>query len=168
MHPPLNHDTLLLVFVAVTALAVVMQAFLLLAILISVRTAARAVQQELETLRKAVMPVLVTALPILEEAREVLGRIAPRLESAAADLAELAYGLRAQAAEIQSSASEWVERARIQAQRMDAMLTDALDATERAANYVANSVVRPVRKASNLLAGVRAAVESYKNSRRAR
>ena len=56
--PKLDNETILLAFVAVTGLAVLLQALILLAILVSVRKAARSIKEELEDLRSAAMPVI--------------------------------------------------------------------------------------------------------------
>ena len=166
MHIQLDNQTILLAFVAVTGLAVLLQAFVLLGILVSVRKSARALLKEAESMRASIMPVLSTALPILQETQEILIRIAPKVELVAADVSDLTYRLRIQAAEIQDSAAEIVERVRIQAARMDAMCTDGLDAVDRAGSYVAGAVLKPMRQVSGVLASVRAVVGSLRSTSR--
>src|SRR5579863_6191838 len=109
--PNANHETLLLVFVAFTGLAVFLQAMILLAIFIALRKTAQQVLAQVEDLRT-------TILPILTESREFLARVGPKLDSVAGDLAELAHGLRAQSVELQATATEMLEKVRHQTSRL--------------------------------------------------
>jgi hypothetical protein len=151
--PKLDNETILLAFVAVTGLAVLLQAFILLAILVSVRKAARSIKEELEDLRSAAMPVIYNT-------RELFTRLAPKVEETVGDLSEIAHGLRVQTEEMQTSVSELIEKARCQTNRLDAMFTGVLDAVDRAGGFVAEAVSRPVRQLSGLVASIKAILES--------
>jgi uncharacterized protein YoxC len=153
--PKLDNETILLAFVAVTGLAVLLQAFILLAILISVRKAARSIKEELEDLRSAAMPVIYNT-------RDLFTRLAPIVESTVGDLSEIANGLRVQTEEMQSSATEIIEKVRHQATRLDSMFTSVLDAIDRAGGFVAEAVSKPVRQLSALAASIKAIVESLR------
>jgi len=165
--PKLDNDTFLLAFVAVTGLAVLLQAFILLAIFITVRKAARSIREEAEDLRSSLMPVIYNTRDLLTYSREVLtqtkelvANVSPKIEAAATDLAEITHGLRVQSAEIQLSALEILDRVRRQSSRLDAMFTSLLDGIDRAGGFVAEVVSKPVRQISALLASVKAVVET--------
>ena len=151
--PKLDNETILLAFVAVTGLAVLLQAFILLAILVSVRKAARSIKEELEDLRSAAMPVIYNT-------RELFTRLAPKVEETVGDLAEIAHGLRVQTEEMQTSVSELIEKARRQTNRLDTMFTGVLDAVDWAGGFVAEAVSRPVRQLSGMVASIKAILES--------
>jgi hypothetical protein len=153
--PKLDNETILLAFVAVTGLAVLLQAFILLAILVSVRKATRSIKEELEDLRSAAMPVIYNT-------RELFTRLAPIVEDTVGDLSQIAHGLRVQTEEMQSSASEIIEKVRVQTTRLDAMFTGVLDAIDRAGGFVAEAVSKPVRQLSALAASIKAIVESLR------
>lgn len=153
--PKLDNETILLAFVAVTGLAVLLQAFILLAILVSVRKATRSIKEELEDLRSAAMPVIYNT-------RDLFARLAPVVEDTVGDLSQIAHGLRVQTEEMQSSASEIIEKVRVQATRLDAMFTGVLDAIDRAGGFVAEAVSKPVRQLSALAASIKAIVESLR------
>lgn len=153
--PKLDNETILLAFVAVTGLAVLLQAFILLAILISVRKAARSIKEELEDLRSAAMPVIYNT-------RDLFSRLAPVIEDTVGDLSEIARGLRVQTEGMQSTATEIVEKVRQQTTRLDAMFTGVLDAIDRAGGFVADAVSKPVRQLSALVASIKAVVESLR------
>jgi uncharacterized protein YoxC len=153
----LDSQTIMLVFVAVTALAVLLQAFILLAIFLSVRKAVRSVHDEMDDLRSSIAPVVSTS-------RDLLARVGPRIEVVVDDLAAITHGLRQQSAVLESSANEVMNRVRRQSGRLDAMLTGVLDSVDRAGGFVANVVSKPIRQAAGLLAALKAIVESLRVS----
>ena len=153
--PKLDNQTILLAFVAVTGLAVLLQAIILLAILVSVRKAARAVKEELEDLRSAAMPVIYNT-------RDLFARLSPIVEDTVGDLSQIARGLRVQTEEMQSTAAEVIEKVRKQTTRLDSMFTSVLDAVDRAGGFVAEAVSKPVRQLSALAASIKAIVESLR------
>ncbi|MGB6974504.1 MAG: hypothetical protein WBD67_07465 [Terracidiphilus sp.] len=147
----LNQETLLLIFVAATGAAVLLQALVLLALFLSVRKSAKAMQQQMEELRG-------TVTPVLSRTKEFLDKVGPQLESVATDLAELAHELRAQSAELQTSATEIMERVRRQTSRLDSMCTGVLDTADRATQVVTEVIHAPLRQISALAASVKAVV----------
>jgi uncharacterized protein YoxC len=153
--PNLDNQTIQLIFIAVTALAVLLQAIILLAIFVTVRKAARSVREEVEDLRSSMMPIIDTT-------RELIARSAPRVEDAVADLADIAHGLRVQTTQMESSVTDILERVRTQASRVDEMFSSLLDAVDRAGGFVAEAVSGPVRQISGLLASIKAIIESLR------
>jgi len=153
--PRLDNETLLLAFVALTALFMMAQAILLLAILLSVRKSARKLLSEFEDLRSSVMPIVYNA-------RELMTRLTPKIESTIDNLAEIASTLREQSANVESQATEIMERVRHQTGRLDAMVSGVLDAVDRAGGFVAEAVGRPVRQLTAMMASVKAIVESLR------
>jgi hypothetical protein len=154
--PKLDNDTILLAFVGVTALAIVMQTIILLAVFVAVRKAARAVKEEAEDLRSAMMPIIYNS-------RDLYARVAPRIESTVDDLAEIAHGLRVQTEAVESSAILIMDKLHRQTNRLDLMFTTVLDAVDRAGGFVAETVSRPVRQVSGLLSSIRAIIESLRS-----
>jgi uncharacterized protein YoxC len=155
--PNFAPQTVQLIIVAAVALALLLQTIFLLAILVIVRKQARSVRKDVEDLRTELMP-------IVHNARELFVHVAPRVEEAAGDLSALAHQLRTQAADVQSSATEILERLRRQAGRLDAMMSTVLDAIDHAGAFMTDAVAKPMRQLSALLASVRAAVESLQTS----
>src|ERR1035437_884721 len=153
--PKLDNNTLLLAFVGITAAAIVLQTTILLAIFTAIRKAARSVKDEVDDLRSSMMP-------IIDNSRELLARLAPKIEATIDDLSEIAHGLRIQTAEVQSSAIEILDKLRRQTSRLDRMFTTVLDAVDRAGGFVAETVSLPMRKISGLLASIKAIIESLR------
>jgi hypothetical protein len=155
--PNFDSQTIQLAIVAIVALAMLVQTIVLLAIFVAVRRSARSMREDFEDLRSA-------AMPILYDARDLYKRVAPKVEGAAADLAGLAHSLRVQTADVQASAAEIVDRLRHQASRLDAMMTTILDAIDRTGNFMTDTVAKPMRQLSGLLAAAKAVVESLRTA----
>jgi uncharacterized protein YoxC len=160
--PNLDNETILLAFVAVTGLAVLLQAIILLAIFITLRKAIRSAREESDKLRSSLMPIIYETRDILASTQGFLGRIAPRLEAAADDLAEIMHGVRAQSVELQSSAQEILERVRVQSERLDKMFSGLLDTAGNAGEFVVETIGAPVRQVSRVLRAAKAIVESLR------
>ncbi|GEM_PF-1504043 len=155
-----NTETLLIVFVALTGAAVLLQSFVLLALFFSVRKAAKAIQEEMAELRGIVQPVA-------KETREFLARVGPQVEAVTKDVAEMVHGLRAQSVELQVSTTEILERVRRQTSRMDTMFTGVLDTVDRATAVVSQAVTIPLRQISGIAAFLRAAIDTLRSGGRA-
>ena len=153
--PHLDNETLLLAFVAVTGLAVLLQALILLAIFLTVRKAASSVREQAEDMRSAVMPIVYNT-------RELMTRLAPKIEGTVDDLADIARGLKAQSAEMQSTVDEITGVMRRQTNRIDDKVTNVLNGVDKIGSFVAEVVSRPVRQVSGLLASIKAIVEALR------
>jgi uncharacterized protein YoxC len=151
----LDNNTIMLAFVGVTAIAIVLQTIILLAIFVSVRKAAKGVKDEIEDLRSSMMPIIYNS-------RDLFTRLAPKVEATVDDMSAIVQGLRAQTAEVQFSAIEIMDKVRCQTSRVDHMFTTVLDAVDRAGGFVAETVSRPVRQISGLLSSMKAIIESLR------
>lgn len=162
----MDHETIELACIAVGALALLIQAIVLLAIYSAINKATKSLKDEMEDLRSSVMPVVNTTLELVGTTRQIVDRLAPKVEKTVNDVAAIAQGLRAQAADVEAATEEIVERVRKQTGRIDAMFSDTLDAVDKASAFVTGVVGRPVRQLAGLLASVRAIVESLRGSDR--
>lgn len=147
----LNNETLLLIFVACTGAAVLMQAVVLLAMLITARKALKIAQEQIEELRTNV-------LPVVKDTKELLSTVGPKIESVASDFAALTHGLRTHGIKLDESATDIMERVNRQSNRVDMMLTNALDTIDRAGAVVAEVLSVPIRQLAGVAAFARAAV----------
>lgn len=162
--PKIDNQTIELALFGLVALAMVVQAFVLLATFFALRKAAQSADKKLEELRSTVLPMIASVRPMIETSRDLFTNIAPKIESASKDVAEIARSLRVQTAELQSATVEIVARAKGQAGRVDTMLSGVLDSIDRAGTYLADAVNKPIRQVSALLSSVKAAIESLRTS----
>jgi len=151
----IDNQTIELALIALVALAMLVQAIVLLAAFVAMRKAARSIDDKLEEIRSALMP-------LVERTRELVTRLSPKIETTADDVAALAHSLRVQTTDVQYAANEIIARARAQASRIDALLSNVLDAVERTGSVLADAVNKPLRQLSAILASVKAAIESLR------
>jgi methyl-accepting chemotaxis protein len=155
--PNLDNQTIQLALVAAVALAMLIQAIVLFAALIALRKLAKSIRQEIDDLRSSVMP-------LIENTRNLLARVAPKIEQTASDLALLTRALRNQTADVQAAADEIIGRAQRQARRVDSMLSNVLDSVDRAGSFMADTVAKPMRQLSAFLASAKAVIESLRST----
>jgi len=172
--PKFDNQTIELACIAVTALALLLQAIVLLAIYLALRKAIGSVREEVEELRSSVMPMVENtkelvdrSLVLVDQSRQLITRLAPKAEATVSDMARVARGVRNQIESVEFTGKDILERTRRQTERLDAMTTEALDHVEQAGRYVADSVVRPVRQLAGFLAAAKAIVESLRGSGKA-
>jgi hypothetical protein len=154
-----NETTLLVVFVGLTGLALVVQAIVMLVAFLAMRKTIISLHADVQELRT-------TAMPVLVKSRETLEKVAPKLESVATDVADIAHILKRQSVEFQAVAGDILERVHRQTSRVDNMFTGVVDGVERASNVVVDSVIKPARQVSAMLAGAKAFLNVLATGRR--
>ena len=148
-----SHDTIELACVATAALAVVAQTIILLSLALGASKAIKAIKEELEDMRAAVMPVV-------HSTREIVERLSPKVEQSVTDLSVVAAVLRKQTAEMQEVVSDVLARVRKETGRIDQMFSETLDAVDKASAFVTQAVSKPIRQISGILASAKAVIES--------
>jgi len=153
----LDSQTIQLALVAAVALAMLIQSIVLLAGLVALRKLAKSIREDLSEMRSAV-------LPVIENTRNVIVRVAPKIEQTASDLALLTRALREQAADVQAAADEIIGRAQTQARRVDSMFSNVLDTVDRAGTFVAETVAKPMRQLTAFIASAKAVIDSLRST----
>jgi methyl-accepting chemotaxis protein len=150
----LNQETqvILLVIAGLVAVALLLQAFALLAMFFGLRKAAGALREQFEDIRTSVVP-------FCKDARTVFVRVAPQIEQTASDLAAVTHALRTEADDVKLVATEIIQSTRRQAERLDGMATTVLDAADRAVAFTSETVVKPMRQITGVLAAIKAVVD---------
>jgi uncharacterized protein YecE (DUF72 family) len=155
------NSTLLTVFVAVTAIAVVMQMLILLGLYLTVkRAASQAEAIALDFHRRTT--------PLIENVRDILADATPKLREATSDLAEASNTLKRQAETLGDTAIEMAVRARNKVVQADEMVTRALERVEKTTGAVQNSVLSPVRRVNGVLQGINVAINAFLHQKRGR
>jgi len=145
-------ETLTPLFIALTGVAVLLQAGILAALYVTMRkSSARMEALALEVKTKA--------LPTLETAQAMLAELRPKLTVIADNLTETTHSVRSQVERMDATVDDVVDRARLQIIRADDLLSRTLDRVEETSDMVHKTVVSPVRQFSGLLQGVTAGIE---------
>jgi tetrahydromethanopterin S-methyltransferase subunit F len=145
-------DNLTTIFIAVTAVAVILQAGLLLGMYLAMRKTST----RLESLAEEVKT---KALPAIDSAQALIADIRPKLQIIADNLAETTSTMREQVQRVDATVNDVVDRARLQVIRADDLLTRTLDRVEETSEIVHKTVVSPVRQFSGLIQGLTAGIE---------
>lgn len=137
-----------IVFTAITAIAVLLQAFVLLALFFVLK-------KSLAKMLEVTDEVKEQALPLLRTTRGLVEDVSPKLKVATGNLVEVSHTLRHQANHVNESVSELLDKANAQIQRVDGMVSSTLNAVDHATQVIENAVSIPVRRASGVVQGIR-------------
>ena len=170
----MNNETLLIVFIALTSLAMVVQAVLLVVICLAAKKTVEKLRDDFKELRES-------AVPFFTGTKEVFTRIAPKIEPVTDDIVSAAASMRAISADVavitskvrtqvegaQASTTEAIEKFRVQASRVDGMVTKTLDTADRVGGFLQNSIAGPARQLAGILAAAKAVMESLRTGKQA-
>ncbi len=145
---------MLTVFVALTAIAILLQAGLLLGMYLTMRKSS-------ERMEALATEVKSKVLPTLTQVQEVLTDVRPGVTTIVANAEHATTVLRGQLERIDATVNDVVDRARLQIIRGDEMLTRTLDRVEQTTEVVQRTVVSPVRQISGLMQGITAGLEFF-------
>lgn len=149
-----NTLTLLTIFIAVTALAVLIQMGILIGMFLTMRKTSARVEALADEVNRRGLPVLDSLHTILLESRVNVGNITSNLAVATADIQK-------QVAHMNEVLDDVVDRARLQVIRGDQIVGRTLDKVEETTEMVHDTVLSPVRRLSALMEGVSAGLEYF-------
>jgi hypothetical protein len=142
----------LVVFVGMVAIAMVTQAIALIVMAVG---AGKARKRALEIAEEVRMKVI----PILDTSHDVIRDSAPKVKIITENLVETSHVVRSKAAEFDATASELNMKARVQAARVDGMVTSVLNTTAEISETLQRAVKVPVREFTGLVNGFKAGVD---------
>src|ERR1019366_3777037 len=148
-------------FVIMTALAVAVQAVVLVALFIQLRRTAARVEQTIVELNTRIAPILSRVQILVED-------VSPQIASIIADASELTSMARGQAQKVDRILTETLERLRLQLIHVDQILTGAMETVEEAGARLRETVWGPVVKATALIRGIQAGLEFFRTARQGR
>ncbi len=140
------------VFIALTGIAVLLQAGVLIAIFVVLRKSS-AKMEALAT------EVKTKVLPTIAQAEAMLTEIRPKVEAIAEQVKDSTAMVRSQVERVDATLNDAVDRARLQIIRTDELFTRTLDRVERTSDIVQKTVISPVRQISGLMQGVTVGLE---------
>lgn len=154
----MNSNTILTVFVAITAVAFCLQFVLLFLLYKAIEHSSKRMEAIANRMEQRAAPVLDTAQAILQQAQ-------PRIGEITANLAEASASIRAQVTGAAQAAGEIVERARMQAARLDELIHSTADKVEQTTDFLQTSVITPVRRVHAIVQAVSAGIGFLRRSR---
>ncbi len=164
-----NLELLLTIFVALTGLAVLMQALVLLGIFLTARKALTFVTGQAEEYRAKINPLIESGNKLVETGKDlvtattgVVKKLEPQLEAAANDLSDITHSLREQTHRLQAQTDQIASKVRSQADRVDDMTTSVLNGVDRAGRFLNEAVSVPLRQVNGVVAAAKAVVETLR------
>ena len=146
------------VFIALTGIAVLLQAGVLVAMYIAMRKSSARIEAIATEVKTKV-------LPTVEQAQALLTDVRPKIQVIADNLQESTTVMRTQVQRIDATVNDVVDRARLQVIRADELLSRTLDRVEQTSDMVHKTVISPVRQLSGLLQGITVGLEFLFGSR---
>ena len=160
-----------MIFIGITAIAVLLQASVLLGIFLTVRKAVQAGKEQADEYRAKLTPIIDgssklidTANDLVSSTQSMIKAIRPQLEIAATELANMASDIHAEANQLQASVEEVALRARQQVDRVDGMATSVLNGLDRFGGFLNEAVHVPIRQLNGIVAATKAVIDILRGS----
>jgi hypothetical protein len=147
-----SSQTLLVVFIAVAAISILMQAGFSVATFFAARKAQKKIMNLADDVR-------LHALPAIISSRELIQDVTPKLKLITENLTATTATLRSKADQVGGLVGNVTERAQIQASRVDGMVKGTLDQLTNAVHAIEHGVAAPVRQVNGILNGLRAGMD---------
>jgi hypothetical protein len=152
-------DTLLKFFIAVTSIAIVVQAGILVALYVAVRKSS-------ERMEALATEVKTRVLPTVETAQSLLVELRPRIDVISTNLAESSDLVRNQLGRLDATVTDVLDRARLQVIRADELLNRTMDKVEETSEVVHKTVISPLRQVNGLMAAISTGVDVFLGQKR--
>ena len=140
-------SNLLTLFVAVTSIAVVIQAAILVALFLTMRDRSARVLAIAESVQARALPAIASAQAILDDT-------GPKLQTITSNLVEVSSTLKSQVDRADVTVADLLDRTRLQIIRADEMVSRTLDRVEETTDLVQHSVIGPIRQISAIITGL--------------
>jgi hypothetical protein len=135
---------ILIVFVALSALAMIIQACTLLGLFLVARK-----------LQQAVMPIIPQVEGIVGTTRRTVERVEKHVEKIGSISTAILDTTKQQVSKIDELLTEGTTRARVQMERAEMVLDDSMTRVQQTVTAVQSGVLRPIREVHGVLAGLR-------------
>lgn len=151
----MDQQTLLTLFVIVAAVALVVQAGMLVGLFVVARS--------LQTKITAILPDVQNVIGISKRTLESVEKHVNKIGTASGAILDVT---NQQLAKIDELLTDATTRAKVQMERAEMVLDDAMTRTQQTVSLVQRGVVRPVREVYGVFAGIRTAVSHLGRSGR--
>ena len=151
----------LIVFIVVTALAVVIQAGILAGMFLALRKTSAKVESLAEEIKTKI-------LPAAELAHEMLADLRPKIDTVMDNVAVSTTVLRTQVERLDATLTDMLDRTRLQVIRADEFVNSTMDKLEETREAVQRTVVSPVRHITAIMHGLTTGFDAFFGRRRER
>lgn len=149
----------LMVFIAVTSFAVLLQALIMVALYLSVRKSTAKMEAVATELKEK-------ALPTMETVQSFLVEVRPKIETIATNVSESSALVKNQLTRLDATLGDALDRTRLQVIRADELLNRTMDKVEETSEMVHRTVVSPLRHVSGVMSAISTGVETFLGQKR--
>ena len=161
-------DDKLVVVIAITAAAVVLQMLFLAAMYFSIRKLVSQLETAKSQAEGHLLPLLEGAKPIMDDVKEMEKRVkalleisGPKVNLVLDNVAHATTAARTNIERVDATVNDVLDRVRLQVIRADEMASRAMDRVEETTEKVQHTVLSPVRQVSGLMSGITAGMNAY-------
>jgi len=147
-------DPVLKIFIYATAVAVVLQMFILLGLAISLHKTSAKVEKLASEVHGRALPILASAETIINDSRG-------KIDIVMNNLVATTGTLKTQMDRLDATVNDIVDRTRLQVIRADDLVTRTLDRVEETSELVQHTVVSPVRQISGIVQGLSVGISAF-------
>jgi hypothetical protein len=152
-----------LVISGVTAGAVLLQALVLVGMLFALKGALGRLNEVSKKAEENVLPLLATSRSLLEEVSPKLKVAAQNALEVSQTAKEVSLKVRVESTKIAGALDDLLEKAAVQADRVDEMVTGSLNSVAHATATLQKAVSGPVRQVSAVLSGLQAGFRTFRS-----
>jgi len=153
------NDTLLKLFIAVTTIAVAVQAGILVGLYLSLRKSSAKIEALANEVLNSALPAMETVLGMMVELR-------PKIEAMTVNISESSALVRNQLGRIDATLTDALDRTRLQVIRADELLNRTMDRVEETSEVVHKTVLSPLRQVNGLMSAISTGVEVFLGQRK--
>ena len=147
-----GNSKLLMVFVAMVAVALIVQAIALIAMAVGAAKARKRGLEIVEELRTKMMP-------ILDSSHDFIQHVGPKVKIITENFVETSHVIRSKAQDFDVTASDLNSKTRAQVARVDGIMTSVLNTTSDISDTVQRGIKVPLREVSGLINGLKAGLD---------
>ncbi len=147
-----GNSTLLMIFVAIAAFALLAQA---VAFIVMAVGAKKAITRGLAIAEE----VRLKAMPLMHDAHEVVRDTTPKLKVITENLVETSHMVRVKAREFDATAGDINVKTRAQVARVNNLVTSVLNSTTEVTETIQRGIKVPLREISGVVNGVKAGLD---------
>jgi hypothetical protein len=160
---PGSNNNLMIAFLCLLAVAVLLQAFVLLAMAIGARKTQKKMVEMIENFGTRLNPLLDTTRVLLDDTAPKVRIITTNIAQASYILREQAEEVRGAMGEVRGTVGELNKRVRGRIVLVDEMIGAGLITLDRAVSSVQEGILGPMRQLNGLLAGLRTGFDVLRN-----
>ncbi|MBS1820418.1 MAG: hypothetical protein JST61_00340 [Acidobacteria bacterium] len=147
-----GNSRLLMFFVGMVAVAMAVQALVVVFVAIGAAKARKRLMAIVEEVREK-------ALPAIDSTRNLVHDLQPKVRTIADNFVETSHVVRSKAQDFNATITDVNQRARAQTERVDDMVSSVLDTTAGIASTIQKGVQVPVREFHGIMSGLKAGLD---------